>query len=186
MAVPLVAASIEIYRQVSTSFQAVLATIHYSFNIKDIAKCFQGLCLADSETCVQQIQMLRLFYHETERVYSDRMSSKVDQQTCQRIIQESTTKQFETPIVAETEDVIFSGFINGSKVNNATSYTEIRDVTEMREILNQKLTEMNEGMLRIQNWTLAQESTVYLLRILRVLQLEAGNGVIVGGSKLKS
>lgn len=76
--------------------------------------------------------------------------------------------------------MVFAGFVNSSKVNEAKSYVEIRDTTKMKGIINQKLTEMNEAMIRRQNWTLVQESIVYLVRILRILQIEGGNGLIVG------
>ena len=48
---------------------------HYLFNMRDFAKVFQGLCSAYSKTTLTTEDMLRLWVHENNRVFGDRLIS---------------------------------------------------------------------------------------------------------------
>ena len=51
---------------------------HYLFNMRDFAKVFQGLCSAYSKTTLITEDMLRLWVHENNRVFGDRLISNED------------------------------------------------------------------------------------------------------------
>eukprot|EP00438_Fugacium_kawagutii_P007471 Skav230096 [mRNA] locus=scaffold283:2039:36053:- [translate_table: standard] len=46
---------------------------HYLFNLRDIAKIFQGVYLADPKVHEQKEQIVRMWYHECCRVFMDRL-----------------------------------------------------------------------------------------------------------------
>ena len=67
----MVKASIETYRSVQTDLLPTPAKTHYTFNLRDISKVFQGIVSAGKQ--VQEPgEMMRLWAHETMRVYHDR------------------------------------------------------------------------------------------------------------------
>jgi len=46
---------------------------HYSFNLRDISRIAQGLCIADRRECAQPVALVRLWVHENKRVFGDRL-----------------------------------------------------------------------------------------------------------------
>lgn len=51
---------------------------HYLFNLRDISKVIMGICMADKDLVVKQEGMVRLWVHETLRVFSDRLVDEID------------------------------------------------------------------------------------------------------------
>lgn len=53
---------------------------HYTFNLRDISKIFQGVCSADQKTTQTTIDIMRLWIHENQRVFGDRMINPQDKE----------------------------------------------------------------------------------------------------------
>ena len=51
---------------------------HYTFNLRDISRIFQGLCNASAKLTVQPVQLVRMWVHENKRVFGDRLIDNVD------------------------------------------------------------------------------------------------------------
>lgn len=76
----MVAASIRLY---NTSRKVLLpkpGKSHYTFNLRDIGKVFQGLCAASPKHILQLPDLARLWVHENMRVYHDRLTTDEDRQ----------------------------------------------------------------------------------------------------------
>jgi dynein heavy chain len=69
----IVRSSIEIYSKVTLDLLPTPSKSHYTFNLRDLSKIFQGIlqipygCLPDKET------LLNLWVHENQRVFYDRL-----------------------------------------------------------------------------------------------------------------
>lgn len=46
---------------------------HYTFNLRDISRIFQGLCNANHKLMPQPVHLLRMWIHENKRVFGDRL-----------------------------------------------------------------------------------------------------------------
>ncbi|KAG2392323.1 hypothetical protein C9374_012575 [Naegleria lovaniensis] len=66
-------ATIGLYKAVSSVLLPTPKKIHYSFNLRDLSKVFQGLLVADHESLDSKEQTLRLWVHECYRVFHDRL-----------------------------------------------------------------------------------------------------------------
>lgn len=62
---------------------------HYTFNLRDISRIFQGLCNANSKLCVVPVQLLRMWIHENNRVFGDRLIDNVDRDWLEGVLVES-------------------------------------------------------------------------------------------------
>jgi dynein heavy chain len=51
---------------------------HYTFNLRDISRIAQGLCSAPKKDTSQPVHLIRLWVHENERVFGDRLIDTKD------------------------------------------------------------------------------------------------------------
>ena len=71
-----IVATIDIFRSITDNpqFMPSARKFHYQFNMRDVSKIIQGLMAAKGNLYRgQPIKMYRLWAHETERVFKDRM-----------------------------------------------------------------------------------------------------------------
>jgi dynein heavy chain len=67
-------ATIQVFSQVKQMFLPTPALIHYQFNMRDISKVFQGIFKADKSFYDTKEQMVKLWGHEIQRVFQDRLA----------------------------------------------------------------------------------------------------------------
>lgn len=154
--------------------------LHYTFNIKDIGKVLHGLFQADPSIYKQRSQFLRLYYHETDRTFSDRLINTTDKEIFKKIIKESCLKFFGEEIVAENEQLLFADFIHSNKPKQPRHFENVRDVESLKKIICDHLGRMNAECGRDDNLILFQEAVEHLIRIARILRLQSENGLILG------
>lgn len=180
LAEPIINTAIDIYRHLSARFLPVPRTIHYMFNAIDLGKCVHSLKLADPNNFTQSLQILRLFQHECERIFCDRLSNNNDKLDAQNIIRKIFATRFDEPIVADSEQLLFADFVNVTKNKEAKSYVEIRDISKLRTVIDESLAEMNKDFGRKANLVLFQETIEHLVRLIRILRITSENGLIIG------
>lgn len=78
LATAIVNAAAEIYQRIAIDLLPTPAKSHYVFNLRDLSKCIQGTLQADPGSVRENIQIMRLFYHECLRVFHDRLINKED------------------------------------------------------------------------------------------------------------
>jgi dynein heavy chain, axonemal len=74
----LVDATIELHRQVMNNFLPSAVKFHYQFNLREISNITQGLCRMLKEYYREPLKVARLWVHECERVFRDRMVNESD------------------------------------------------------------------------------------------------------------
>ena len=68
-----VSATIELYANITKSLLPIPSKFHYTFNMRDVAKVFQGILMSDKNQIVQGDDFGRLWMHECTRVFADRL-----------------------------------------------------------------------------------------------------------------
>jgi dynein heavy chain len=74
----LVQAVINVYDEIKINLLPTPNKSHYTFNLRDISKVFQGICAASSKYCGSRVTFLKLWSHEIERVFGDRLTCNED------------------------------------------------------------------------------------------------------------
>lgn len=59
---------------------------HYLFNLRDLSKIFQGMSQAKPNKIPQFEDILRLWWHENQRVYEDRLICDEDRAKIEEIL----------------------------------------------------------------------------------------------------
>ena len=65
----LVAATLDVYGLVLRELLPTPTKTHYTFNLRDLSKVFQGVLMANPKQVLHLNQLLVLWYHEHLRVY---------------------------------------------------------------------------------------------------------------------
>ena len=93
----LVEASIEIYDTVEREMLPTPARSHYTFNLRDLSKVFQGMLMVTATELVDTDAMLRLWLHEECRVFRDRLIDDEDRSSFNALPRECLQVVAEAP-----------------------------------------------------------------------------------------
>ena len=75
---PIVSGTIQIYETITAELLPTPAKSHYTFNLRDLAKVFQGILQSKKETIKGPDDLLKLWVHECLSVFSDRLINDED------------------------------------------------------------------------------------------------------------
>jgi len=80
---------------VSQVFLPTAVKFHYIFNLRDLTNVFQGLLFSSGECLAAPSDLVRLWMHETQRVYGDKMADEKDIELFFKIQTDIVKKNFE-------------------------------------------------------------------------------------------
>ena len=73
-----VQATIDMYLQVCRTMRPIPAKFHYTFNLRDVAKVFQGILMCEPYKIAEGDKYAKLWLHECTRVFADRLCTRED------------------------------------------------------------------------------------------------------------
>lgn len=76
-------------------FLPTAVKFHYIFNLRDLSNCFQGLLFSTNECLQISSDFLRLWLHETQRVYGDKLVDEKDIENFYKFQLDILKKNFE-------------------------------------------------------------------------------------------
>ncbi|XP_005407434.1 PREDICTED: dynein heavy chain 17, axonemal [Chinchilla lanigera] len=174
----LVACALALHQKVATTFLPTAIKFHYVFNLRDLSNIFQGLLFSTAELLKTPVDLVRLWLHEAERVYSDKMVDERDQDALRRVTIASTKKFFddlgEEQLFARPN--IFCHFAQGI---GDPKYFSVTDVAHLNKLLVDVLDSYNE-VNAVMNLVLFEDAVAHVCRINRILEAPRGNALLVG------
>mgnify|MGYP002372894531 CR=1 FL=1 len=87
-------ATSDIYHKITEVLRPTPAKSHYTFNLWDVSKVFQGILMASPQLCNDKMIMIRLWIHECMRVFHDWLATKDDREWFKTYIIELIEEQF--------------------------------------------------------------------------------------------
>lgn len=92
---PLCQASLGVYNACLESLLPTPAKSHYTFNLRDLAKVFQGVMMADLKKIGEDETMLvMLWVHETMRIFRDRLTDAPDREWFDKLLEKLVAEIF--------------------------------------------------------------------------------------------
>uniref|UniRef100_A0ABD2WRH4 Dynein heavy chain 1, axonemal n=1 Tax=Trichogramma kaykai TaxID=54128 RepID=A0ABD2WRH4_9HYME len=174
---PLLSGSLRVFEIVSSEFLPTPSKSHYSFNVRDFGKVFQGILMADPAHIKQVDDLMQLWYHESYRVYSDRLTNDADRQRFQNILLQTLIEEFHYDANrARREGVLYYGDF----CNPEGRYERVRDAKKMERVLMEMLENYNSQTTVPMNLVLFQDAMNHVCRITRVLRQSPGNALLLG------
>ncbi|GLE01654.1 hypothetical protein PINS_up010488 [Pythium insidiosum] len=210
IAVKLVKASIGIYNTVIAELLPTPSKSHYTFNLRDLAKVFQGVLMGDSKRITRLDQLLRLWVHENMRVFEDRFTTQSDHQWFQELLKSqlvlffggalgvsdggntnansvsASAKKAVWDVVHPYKTLFFGDYMVPGA--DPKVYEEIADVDKLQAQVEEYLNDYNAESSAPMQLVMFMNAIEHVSRIARVIRQPQGNALLlgVGGSGRQS
>ena len=139
----LISSVISIYENIRLNLLPTPKRSHYTFNLRDISKVFQGICSASIKEGNNKMSMVRLWFHEIMRVFGDRLINGEDRAYLTKVLTDKLPSFRLTPEEVLTRDkLIFCDFWQG-KDQDPRHYMEVPDLNKFIEKIYEYQEEYN-------------------------------------------
>ncbi|XP_040312713.1 dynein axonemal heavy chain 17 [Herpailurus yagouaroundi] len=178
MSAQLVTSALALHQKVAAMFLPTAIKFHYVFNLRDLSSIFQGLLFSTAEILRVPLDLVRLWLHEAERVYGDKMVDGKDQDVLRRVTMASTKKFFDDL----GEELLFAKpniFCHFSHGIGEPKYLAVTNVAHLHKLLVDVLDSYNE-VNAVMNLVLFEDAVAHVCKINRILESPRGNALLVG------
>ncbi|XP_028415382.1 dynein heavy chain 8, axonemal-like isoform X2 [Dendronephthya gigantea] len=173
--------------------------LHYHFNLRDVARVFQGLKNCPEEMRADEDYVVSLWQHEVHRVVGDRISRSDDSTWFERKVKDLTKtyfpekpanspSQFFVTFATDTKELYTGRAVASSKAVTKTTHQAVVSLDEVIPCLETYLTRYNDEFSTSPlNLMLSNHIISHVIRIHRILSIKnSGNLLLVGpiGSQL--
>jgi dynein heavy chain len=150
------------------------------WNLRELSNICQGICRAIPEFYTNPVTMARLWIHECERIFSDRMVAQADITKFDEMRVLVTKKYFSDLEMEEVEarPVSYNAFQQFDN-NDEGAYCACASYEKLNKTLVEKLAEHNESN-PVMDLVLFNQAMDHVTRITRILNLPRGNAMLVG------
>ncbi|XP_032177365.1 dynein heavy chain 1, axonemal isoform X1 [Mustela erminea] len=176
---PLVEATIMVYSTITSQLLPTPAKSHYTFNLRDLSKVFQGMLMADPAKVEDKVRLLRLWYHESCRVFRDRLVNDEDRSWFDKLL-ESCMEQWGVTFaeVCPFQPILYGDFMSpGSDVKSYELITSEKKMMQVIEEYMEDYNQVNTAKLRL---VLFMDAMSHICRISRTLRQALGNALLLG------
>ncbi|NXG18699.1 DYH17 protein, partial [Grallaria varia] len=174
----LVAAALAMHKRVASTFLPTAIKFHYLFNLRDLSNIFQGLLFSSPECLKNPVDLVRLWLHESERVYGDKLVDEQDQTSFKKLLADTCKASF----ADLSEDVVFAKpniYCHFAQGIEESKYMPVPSWTTLNALLEEVLDSYNEVNVAM-NLVLFEDAVSHICRISRILESPRGNALLVG------
>uniref|UniRef100_A0A7S3ZAX1 AAA+ ATPase domain-containing protein n=1 Tax=Lotharella globosa TaxID=91324 RepID=A0A7S3ZAX1_9EUKA len=178
----MVDSTIELYNTIAKDLLPTPEKSHYTFNLRDLSKVFQGVLQASSIKTNKLDQFVRLWVHECRRVFGDRLINDQDRKwlddTMGDIMKRQMNKEWDAVMIYER--LICGDFLGGPDGGDGRIYEEAADLKTCRKTLEEYLELYNEESKAPMKLVLFLDAIEHVSRISRVIRQPGGNCLLLG------
>ncbi|NXH48679.1 DYH9 protein, partial [Dicaeum eximium] len=175
----LIALALRLHRKVAATFLPTAVKFHYVFNLRDFSNIFQGLLFSTPECLKQPQDLVKLYLHESNRVYRDRMVEEMDWDAFDKIQREMVKKCYDGIEDTLEQAKHMNIYCHFAKGRGEPGYRPVPSWQELNQILMEALDSYNEVNAAM-NLVLFEDAMCHVCRISRVLEAPRGNMLLVG------
>jgi len=167
---------------VESQFRKTAANFHYEFNVRHLTNIFQGLLVAKPEAIREPDNLIKLWLHESERIYGDRLVN-ADHLAQYRLLSADIVKKnfgkfnlskyFALPT---PEPLIFAYFVGGL---DDKLYDQFPNMDALSARLRDALREYNE-LNAAMDLVLFDDAMKHVCKISRIVSSSSGHALLVG------
>eukprot|EP01038_Epipyxis_sp_PR26KG_P006339 gene6339-8727_t len=176
-----VLATIEVYTKISQELLPTPAKFHYTFNLRDISKVFQGILMIRPRRCPNAETFARLWVHESMRIFYDRLINEDDQKWFEKLMVELCSRHLKLPLSHEdlfAKPIVFADFLKPDA--DPKFYEDVKDLNKLTNVLNDLLDNYNISFPTQMNLVFFMDALTHTARISRILRQPRGNAMLIG------
>ena len=143
-----VSATVDLYTQITQNLLPIPAKFHYTFNLRDVAKVFQGILMTRTQSVTSTDSFAKLWLHECCRVFNDRLINENDRAFFRQLTHDLLKSKLkvnwnlkEINLFSGRSQVIFSVLLKLDTEDRL--YEEVSDKNKLFRTLEDKLTDFN-------------------------------------------
>ncbi|XP_042198221.1 dynein axonemal heavy chain 9 isoform X3 [Callorhinchus milii] len=175
----LIGLALAVHHKVASSFLPTAIKFHYIFNLRDLSNIFQGILFSTPDCLKSPHDLVKLYLHESNRVYRDKMLEEKDFGTFDKI-QTEMVKKFYDDVEETLEQTrtmnMYCHFAHGV---GEPKYMPVEDWESVNKILVEALDNYNEVNAAM-NLVLFEDAMSHICRINRILEAPRGNALLIG------
>jgi len=184
----MVKSTILVYNRVTAELLPTPAKTHYMFNLRDLAKVVQGVLMGSPKVIDTPEKFVRLWVHEAQRVFQDRMTNDTDRTWFKELLKDMTENEFvlDWNTIYNQERLFFGDYmIPGA---DPKVYAEVEDIAKLQPIIEEYLLDHNAESKSPMPLVMFLDAIEHVSRISRVIRQPQGNALLlgVGGSGRQS
>uniref|UniRef100_A0A4W2DC87 Dynein axonemal heavy chain 11 n=1 Tax=Bos indicus x Bos taurus TaxID=30522 RepID=A0A4W2DC87_BOBOX len=174
----LIQATIAFHQMMAHTFLPTAIKFHYLFNLRDLSNVFQGILFTSPECLKCPNDLIRLWLHESSRVYGDKLIDTKDCDLFHKKLLETANKYFEgvASHVLLQQPLIYCHFAKGSQ---DPCYMPVKDWEVLKTFLTEALDDYNE-LNAAMHLVLFEDAMQHVCRISRILQSPQGYALLIG------
>ena len=175
---PLVTCSVNIYMRIQKELLPTPLRSHYTFNLRDLSKVFQGVLMIKPKHIPDKPSLIRLWSHESCRVFRDRLISDDDRAWFNSaILDQLHTTMYDTAWTLEDfSELLYGDFLT----RTGKEYQELKDREKVSSLLIEYLDEYNITFPSRMDLVFFRDAINHVARISRILSQPRGNALLVG------
>lgn len=177
-----------VYNSVADTLKPTPSKSHYTFNLRDISKIFQGVCSSSQKHTQEPIDLIRLWVHENQRVFGDRMINNEDKNILVTLLMREVEKfNIKKETLFNVERIIYGDYFLGMDGENRP-YIQIDDIPGMLLKIAEYLEDYNQGQKVPMKLVMFLDACDHVSKICRILRQPLGHALLlgVGGSGRQS
>jgi dynein heavy chain len=190
----IVSATLQTYRNAMRELRPTPMKSHYTFNLRDFSRVIQGVCLCRPYEGFTKDTFIRLWVHESLRVFSDRLIDEADQEWFFKNTNELVSIHFKRKLdelfmplykgdqtqatVEVSRNLLFAKFLDPSAAIKL--YKEVSDFEGLSSTVDQYLEDYNGESKKPMDLVMFMFAIEHATRIARVLAMPGGNMLLVG------
>lgn len=195
MSTAFVNGTMHIYQWAVENLLPTPAKTHYTFNLRDFSRVMQGLILSHPEKFSSAPEMIRLWTHEINRVYYDRLVEEEDRKSFFNFLMKEIRQTFgQNPddvffkVISskngiqedDMRKIMFGDFVESKRPGKENFYCELDNFDSITTMCQTQLTDYNQVHKSKLNLVLFRFAVEHISRICRILKLPGGNALLVG------
>ena len=178
-------ATLQLYQHIVDTMPTTPSKFHYFWNLRDLSRVYEGLCLATEDKVTTADQFVRLWRNECQRIFCDRLTTESENEGINAKIGSIIGSTWaESAEFAMKDPCIFGDYAQSidrivNEGEDAKLYEDLGGFDRSQKIFDEAMENYNIDNKPMQ-LVLFQQAIEHITRILRIIKTPRGNALLVG------